>query len=76
MSNAFTTVRPKGIEAPTPEPRRHNRSAAPARGLVLNSRGFLQAPLEGRAKNSISLEGQAQGRKSTDKRAAIRKGGI
>lgn len=74
--NAFTTVRPRGIEVPTPEPRRHNRSAAPARGLVLNCRGLLQAPLQGRSKNAIDLEGQAAGRKSTDKRAAIRKGGI
>lgn len=74
--NAFELARPKSKEAPSPEPRRHNRSAAPSRGLVMNSRGFLQAPLEGRARNSISLEGQAAGRKSTDKRSKLKKAAI
>jgi len=74
--NAFTSVRPRGTyTAPSKPPRKTNSSAAPM-GLVLNCRGLLQAPLQGRTKNSITLEGQAAGRKSTDKRAAIRKGGI
>ena len=74
--NAFTSVRPRGQDiAPSKPPRKTNASRAPM-GLVLNCRGLLQAPLQGRSKNAIDLEGQAAGRKSTDKRAAIRKGGI
>lgn len=72
---SFPVPRPRGIDMPSKPPRKTNASRAPM-GLVLNCRGLLQAPLQGRSKNAIDLEGQAAGRKSTDKRAAIRKGGI
>lgn len=76
MNNAFMNVRPRGQDiAPSKAPRKTNHSAAPM-GLVLNCRGLLQAPLQGRAKNSISLEGQAAGRKSTDKRSKLKKAAI
>lgn len=72
---SFPVPRPRGIDMPSKPPRKTNVSKAPM-GLVLNCRGLLQAPLQGRAKNSISLEGQAAGRKSTDKRAALKKAAI
>lgn len=76
MSNAFTSVRPRGADIdPSKPPRKTNASRAPM-GLVLNCRGLLQAPLQGRAKNSISLEGQAAGLKSTDKRSKLKKAAI
>lgn len=74
--NAFTNVRPRGADiAPSKPPRKTNVSKAPM-GLVLNCRGLLQAPLQGRAANAISLEGQAAGRKSTDKRSKLKKAAI
>lgn len=75
MKNAFELVRPKSVAAPSKGPRKTNKSAAPM-GLVLNCRGLLQAPLQGRAKNAIDLEGQAAGRKSTDKRSKLKKAAI
>jgi len=74
--NAFERVKPRGVDAPVAIPRRTNTSKAPARGLVLNCRGLLQAPLQGRSKNAIDLEGQTAGRKSTDKRSKLKKAAI
>ena len=75
MSNAFTSVRPRGADAPAKVPKKPKKAPVPITYSkqpvkVLNARGFFQAPLNPNAA-SIVIEGQAQGRLSTEKRNRI-----
>ena len=73
--NAFTSVRPRGIDAPAKLPVQRKKavpitySKQPAR--VMNARGFLQAPLEPDASRSIVIESREQYLASVDKRRGI-----
>ena len=80
MHNAFTSVRPRGVDAPAKLPVQRKKKAVPItystkrEPRVLNVRGQLQAPLNPNASNSIVIEGAEQGRASADKRRAIVRG--
>lgn len=74
--NAFTSVRPRGADAPAKLPVQRKKKAVPitySNKRVLNVRGQWQAPLNPNAA-SIVIEGQAQGQASADKRRAIVRG--
>ena len=71
--NAFTSVRPRGIDAPAKLPTQRKKAAPITysnKTRVLNVNGKLQAPLNPNAA-SIVIEGQAQGQASADKRRRI-----
>lgn len=73
--NAFTSVRPRGADAPAKVPVQRKKAVpitySPKREpRVMNVRGQWQAPLNPNAA-SIVIEGQAQGRLSTEKRNRI-----
>lgn len=73
MTNAFTSVRPRGADAPAKLPVQRKKAPVPitySTKRVLNVNGKLQAPLNPNAA-SIVIEGQAQGRLSTEKRNRI-----
>ena len=75
--NAFTSVRPRGIDAPAKLPTQRKKAAPITysnKTRVLNVNGKLQAPLNPNASNSIVIEGAEQGRASSDKRRAIVRG--
>ena len=78
MSNAFTSVRPRGKDAPAKVPTKPKKAPVPItiKGTtrVLNARGVFQAPLNPNASNNIVIEGAEQGRASSDKRRAIVRG--
>ncbi len=75
--NAFTSVRPRGADAPAKLPVQRKKKAVPItysnkrETRVMNVRGQWQAPLNPNASNSIVIEGQAQGQASADKRRRI-----
>ncbi|HQY37941.1 MAG TPA: hypothetical protein PLE21_00455 [Giesbergeria sp.] len=74
--NPFTSVRPRGADAPAKLPTQRKKAAPiTTKGTtrVLNVNGKLQAPLNPNAA-SIVIEGAEQGRASTDKRRAIVRG--
>lgn len=77
--NAFTSVRPRGADAPAKLPTQRKKavpitySKQPAR--VMNARGFLQAPLEPDASRSIVIESREQYQSSVDKRMRISRTG-
>lgn len=71
--NAFTSVRPRGADAPAKVPKKPKKAPVPitySNKRVLNVNGKLQAPLNPNAA-SIVIEGQAQGQASADKRRRI-----
>ena len=77
--NAFTSVRPRGADAPAKLPVQRKKAVPitysnKREPRVLNARGVLQAPLNPDASRSIVIEGAEQGRASTDKRRAIVRG--
>lgn len=77
IQNAFQAVRPRGADAPAKLPVQRKKKAVPityGSKRVLNVNGKLQAPLNPDASRSIVIEGQAQGRASSDKRRAIVRG--
>ena len=60
--NAFTSVRPRGADAPSKAPRKTNHSRAPIEGnvhLLLDSNGRQTVSLERRA-SGITIENRAQ----------------
>lgn len=80
MQNAFTSVRPRGVDAPTKVPKKPKKAPVPITYSkqpvkVLNARGFFQAPLNPNAA-SIVIEGQAQGQASADKRSKLIRGTV
>ena len=73
--NAFTSVRPRGTNAPAKLPVQRKKAvpitySTKRETRVLNVRGQWQAPLNPNAA-SIVIEGQAQGQASADKRRRI-----
>lgn len=75
--NAFTSVRPRGTNAPAKLPVQRKKAVPITysnKTRVLNTAGRLQAPLNPNASNSIVIEGAEQGRASSDKRRAIVRG--
>ena len=77
--NAFTSVRPRGADAPAKLPTKPKKAPVPitySTKRVLNVNGKLQAPLNPNASNSIVIEGAEQGRASSDKRRAIVRAGL
>ena len=71
--NAFTSVRPRGVDAPAKVPAKPKKAPVPitySTKRVLNINGKLQAPLNPNAA-SIVIEDQAQGQASADKRRRI-----
>ncbi len=76
MSNAFTSVRPRGADAPAKLPVQRKKAAPiTVRGTtrVLNARGVWQAKLNPNAA-SIVIESREQAQASADKRRAIVRG--
>ena len=79
MKNAFTSVRPRGIDAPAKLPVQRKKKAVPItysnkrEPRVLNVNGKLQAPLNPNAA-SIVIESREQSQASNDKTRAITRG--
>ena len=79
MHNAFTSVRPRGADAPAKLPVQRKKavpitySKQPTR--VMNSRGVWQASLEPDASRSIVIESREQYQSSVDKRMRISRTG-
>lgn len=73
--NAFTSVRPRGTNAPAKLPVQRKKAVPITYSTkrVLNVNGKLQAPLNPNAA-SIVIEGAEQGQASSDKRRAIVRG--
>ena len=73
MHNAFTSVRPRGADAPAklPPQRKKPTTSKPVR--VLNAAGKWQAYLEP-ARHSIVIESREQSQASNDKTRAITRG--
>lgn len=75
--NPFTSLRPRGADAPAKLPVQRKKAAPiTTKGTtrVLNARGVFQANLAPDPSRSISIESREQGRASTDKRRAIVRG--
>ena len=73
VKNAFESVKPRGPDMPAKLPVQRKKKAVPitySNKRLLNVNGKLQAPLNPNAA-SIVIEGQAQGRLSTEKRNRI-----
>ena len=76
MHNAFTSVRPRGADAPAKVPAKRKKPAPlTVKGTtrVLNAAGKWQAYLEP-ARNSIVIESREQSQASNDKTRAITRG--
>ena len=61
--NPFTSVRPRGADAPAKAPRKTNHSRAPKSGnvhLLLDSNGRQTVSLERRTKGGITIETREQ----------------
>ena len=61
--NPFTSVRPRGADAPSKAPRKTNHSRAPKQGnvhLLLDSNGRQTVSLERRTKGGITIENREQ----------------
>ena len=75
--NPFTSVRPRGAEAPSKAPRKTNHSRAPIEGnvhLLLDSRGRQTVGLEPR-KSGIVIENREQ-RLASEAKLARLVGGV
>ena len=72
--NAFTSVRPRGADAPSKAPRKTNHSKAPKSGnvhLLLDSNGRQTVSLERRTTGGITIENREQRLASEAKTARI-----
>ena len=77
--NAFTSVRPRGADAPANLPVQRKKAAPiTTKGTtrVLNARGVFQATLNPNASNSIVIESRAQAQASADKTRRISRSGV
>ncbi len=81
--NAFQSVRPRGVQAPSAAPRPQHIGRAPGllagsspMQLAMDRNGKLCVPLAPRANSGLVVEGRVQGQAATDKRRALVKGGI
>ena len=75
MHNAFTSVRPRGADAPAKAPPQRKKPATSKPVRVLNAAGKWQAYLEP-ARHSIVIESREAGQASNDKRQRINKSGV
>jgi len=73
--NAFTSVRPRGANAPAKLPVQRKKPTAGKPVRVLNAAGKWQAYLEP-ARHSIVIESREQSQASNDKRQRINKSGV
>ena len=73
MHNAFTSVRPRGADAPAKLPTKRKKPATSKPVRVLNAAGKWQAYLEP-ARHSIVIESREQSQASNDKTRAITRG--
>ena len=73
--NAFTSVRPRGTDAPAKLPVQRKKPTASKPVRVLNAAGKWQAYLEP-ARHSIVIESREQSQASNDKRQRINKSGV
>lgn len=79
--NPFTSVRPRGIDAPAKLPTKPKKAPVPItystkrEPRVMNARGHWQAKLEPNGSNSIAIESRAQAQASNDKTRRISKAG-
>lgn len=73
--NAFESVRPRGVAAPSAAPRKTNHSAAPMSGLLLDVNGRRTVDIAPRAKGAITIETREASAASVAKRQRISKGG-
>jgi hypothetical protein len=79
MHNAFTSVRPRGIDAPAKLPTKPKKAPVPitySTKRVLNVNGKLQAPLNPDASRSIVIESREQAEASRDKTRRISRSGV
>ena len=77
--NAFTSVRPRGADAPAKLPVQRKKAAPiTTKGTtrVLNARGVWQAKLAPDPSRSISIESREQAQASTDKTRRISRSGV
>ena len=77
--NAFTSVRPRGADAPAKLPVQRKKAAPiTTKGTtrVLNARGVLQANLAPDPSRSISIESREQAQASADKTRRISRSGV
>ena len=80
--NAFTSVRPRGADAPAKAPTKPKKAPVPItystkrETRVLNVRGQWQAPLNPNASNSIVIESREQAQASADKTRRISRSGV
>lgn len=73
--NPFTSVRPRGAEAPSKAPRKTNHRRAPIEGnvhLALDRNGRRTVILERRTKGGITIETRVQSAASLAKTQRIR----
>ena len=76
--NAFTSVRPRGADAPSKAPRKTNHSKAPKSGnvhLLLDSNGRQTVSLERRITGGITIENREQ-RLANEAKLARLAGGV
>ena len=73
MHNAFTSVRPRGADAPAKRPTKRKKPTAGKPVRVLNAAGKWQAYLEP-ARHSIVIESREKSQASNDKTRAITRG--
>lgn len=82
MSNAFTSVRPRGADAPVKLPTKPKKAPVPItyspkrEPRVMNVRGQWQAPLNPDASRSIVIESREQAEASRDKTRRISRSGV
>ena len=77
--NAFTSVRPRGIDMPAKVPTQRKKAVPiTVRGTtrVLNARGVFQANLAPDPSRSISIESREQAQASADKTRRISRSGV
>ena len=77
--NPFTSVRPRGADAPAKLPTQRKKAAPiTTKGTtrVLNARGVFQANLAPDPSRSISIESREQAQASTDKTRRISRSGV
>jgi hypothetical protein len=75
--NAFTSVRPRGVDAPAKAPRKTNTSKAPANGpvpspYVYDRTGRRTVSLERKTKGGITIETREQSAASLARNQKIR----
>ena len=73
--NAFTSVRPRGVDAPAKAHRKTNHSRAPKSGnahLALDRNGRRTVSLERRTKGGITIENREQSAASLAKTQRIK----